>query len=213
MPVPDRQRAAGGLLAVVATEAWRGPVAGFTRDHDLPVSAALFDLCAAYVVDPADAPAEVARRHEGVPGPGWLLPIVLASDDPLWRAGEARRLAESAGLEPWSIDACVAYIELAGTALDGARVPAPIELSLSGIGTLDGLTAGRWALAQTGAPIDSVRHLVEECPPWVAAAGAGMLGLGDGPALIPRAWRTRLYRRARLCRCLADRLVDGASGE
>jgi hypothetical protein len=218
-------RAAGGLLGVVGGEAWRGTRGGFESGG--PVSAALVDLAWAYVSDPEGcAPTHVAKQHEGVPGPGWLLPVAIIRSNPATREREVRELADAAGMGAYQIPACIAYVELAANLFvadqpeptpiravkepDQTRVRAP---RLLGIGAADGLAAGSWALARPGDLAQVIPSLVRSghnlVAPWVAAAAGGLVGMRDGKDAVPGPWYRRLPRRQRqACAQLAQTLVQ-----
>lgn len=223
---PWRQvRATGGLLGVLGGEAWRGGRAGFEPGG--PVSAALVDVSQAYVSDPeGGAPIRVAKQHEGVPGPGWLLPVAFVCSDSGGRAREVNELAEAAGMGSYQIPACIAYVELAaslfaaqspeqasrdaGSQTAPAASPAP---RLLGVGAVDGLAAGSWALSRPGSLAVVIPSLMASSDnllaPWVAAAAAGLVGVRDGSAAVPTQWHRRLPRRQRqACARLAEALVD-----
>jgi hypothetical protein len=223
-PPHGAARASGGLLGVIGGEAWRGSRGGF--EHGGPVSAALVDLCRAYVSEPGDGPPiDVAQRHEGVPGPGWLLPVAFMRPDPAERQRDTRDLAAAAGMGSYALPACVAYVELAAhlfaaedadqavRAATGqpALSPSPAP-RLLGVGAVDGLAAGVWALGRPGnlaAVLPSLVECGEEVvAPWVAAAAAGLLGVRDGCAAVPAQWHRRLRRRQRdACSRLAEAIV------
>lgn len=222
LPPSGPARAAGGLLGVVGGEAWRGPRRRFELGG--PVAAALVDVSRAYVSNPeVGAPVEVARQHEGVPGPGWLLPVAFVRSDAAAREREVSQLAETAGMGSYQVPACVAYVELAanlfatGDAGQGPLTDADHAAELGsprllGVGAVDGLAAGSWALGQRqnlGAVIptlvESRQNLVA---PWVAAAAVGLLGVRDGCEALPAQWHRRLPRRQRhACSHLAEALV------
>jgi hypothetical protein len=200
-------------MGVAGGEAWRGSRGGF--DHGGPVAAAMIDLCQAYVAQPGGGPPlDVAERHEGVPGPGWLLPVGLMEPDAETRQHHTRALAAAAGMGSYTLPACVAYVDLAAhlfAAEDPGKAvrvatgqpalthsPAP---RLLGVGAIDGLAAGVWALGRSGNLAAVLPQLVEcgeeVVAPWVAAAAAGLLGVRDGCAAVPAQWHRRLRRRQR----------------
>jgi hypothetical protein len=212
-PPHGAARASGGLMGVAGGEAWRGSRGGF--DHGGPVAAAMIDLCQAYVAQPGGGPPlDVAERHEGVPGPGWLLPVGLMEPDAETRQHHTRALAAAAGMGSYTLPACVAYVDLAAhlfAAEDPGKAvrvatgqpalthsPAP---RLLGVGAIDGLAAGVWALGRSGNLAAVLPQLVEcgeeVVAPWVAAAAAGLLGVRDGCAAVPAQWHRRLRRRQR----------------
>jgi len=226
-------RVTGGLLGVAGAEAWRGAPGGFEAGG--PVTAALLDLGRSYVTDEdnldAEAPLDVACRHQGVPATGWLLPVAVA------RAGgdlvdDTLLLAAAAGATPDVLGACLTYVTLASELLDAQTVPVAIELAtckpiavavaeatrpasgsqptrprLCGIGPIDAVNAGIWALTQPGYRLASLAaSLAHWCEPWVAAAAAGLLGLRDGCAAVPAQWY-RLVGAAQDCMDLAPELL------
>lgn len=218
-------RATGGLLGVVGGEAWRGSRGGFEQDG--PVAAALVDVCRAYTDTPqGESPRVAAARHEGVPGVAWLLPVALIVQDAAEREREVRQLAAAAGVAAYALPACLAYVEVAarlfaatpsGTVVRWAErtaVSARPRPRLCGVGTVDGLTAGTWAVAQPDDLTTVLSRLVEwadePVAPWVAAAAAGLLGLRDGCVAIPAQWHRRLQSRQRsACQEMAQALAVG----
>ena len=232
-PPRGAARVTGGLLGVAGGEAWRGPPGGFEPGG--PVTAALLDLCRSYTADEddldAEAPLEVACRHQGVPATGWLLPVAVARggsdlvDDTLL-------LATAAGATPDVLGACLTYVTLAAELLAAQPVKAAVELAtckpadvavdeatrpangtqptrprLCGIGPIDAVNAGIWALTQPGYRLASLAaSLAHWCEPWVAAAAAGLLGLRDGCAAVPAQWY-RLVESAQDCMDLAPVLL------
>jgi hypothetical protein len=217
-------RAAGGLLGVVGGEAWRGSRGGF--EHDGPVAAALVDVCRAYTDVDGEPPRVAAARHEGVPGVAWLLPVALIVNDAGQREREVRRLAAAAGVASYALPACLAYVEVAsrlfaaspsGTVVrwaDRTAVPARPRPRLCGVGAVDGLTAGTWAVAQPDDLTTVLSRLIEwadePVAPWVAAAAAGLLGLRDGCVAIPAHWHRRLRSGQRhACQQMAQALAVG----
>jgi hypothetical protein len=213
-PPRGRARAAGGLLGVIGGEAWRGARGGFESGG--PVSAALLDLCDAYVADPTGPPVEVAKRHAGVPGLAWLLPVALVRRDSESRERDVKQLAGAAGVASYALRACVAYVELtallfAATNLkDAIRVatvqpassePGPTTLQFIGVGPVDGLIASVWALERDGNLASVLPQLVDAGDPpaesWVTAAAGGPLGVRDGCAAIPALWHRELSSRER----------------
>lgn len=221
-PPSGQARVTGGLLGVVGGEAWRGSRGRFELGG--PVAAALVDVSRAYVSNPeAGAPVEVAKQHEGVPGPGWLLPVAFVRSESADREREVSELAETAGMGSYQVPACVAYVELAanlfatgdpgqGSLTAAGHADEPASPRLLGVGAVDGLAAGSWALGRRenlGAVIptlvESGQNLVA---PWVAAAAAGLLGVRDGSEAFPPQWHRRLPRRQRhACSHLAEALV------
>lgn len=215
-------RAAGGLLGVVGGEAWRGSRGGF--EHDGPVAAALVDICRAYTKPDAGSPRAAAARHEGVPGVAWLLPVALIINDSAEREREVRKLASAGGVAAYALPACLAYVEVAarlfaaspaGTVVrwaDRTAVAPRPRPRLCGVGAVDGLTAGTWAVAQPDDLTTVLSRLIEwadePVAPWVAAAASGLLGLRDGCVAIPAQWHRRLRSGQRsACHQLAQTLI------
>lgn len=201
-------RAAGGLLGIVGGEAWRGSRGGF--EHDGPVAAATVDVCRAYAADPGgDPPLAAAVRHEGVPGLAWLLPVALMRASATSREHETRVLAAAAGIGGYAVPACLAYVELAAR-LFAARSSGTVVMrssgwpattagstpKLCGVGAVDGLAVGMWALSQPYDLATVISSLVEwpdqPAAPWVVAAAAGLLGVRDGCVAIPAQWHRSL---------------------
>lgn len=223
-------RVTGGLLGVAGGEAWRGAPGGFESGG--PVTAAMLDLCRSYTsLDESVTPVDAASRHQGVPATGWLLPVAIA------RTGsglvdDTITLATAAGATPDVLGACLTYVTLASELLHGQPVDGAIEIStckptifaideatrsadgslptrprLCGIGPIDAVNAGIWALTQTGYRLAGIAaSLAHWCEPWVAAAAAGLLGLRDGCAAVPAQW-FRMVDTARSCIDLAPALL------
>jgi hypothetical protein len=223
----------GGLLGVAGGEAWRGAPGGFETGG--PVTAALLDLCRSYTADEddfdAESPVEVAGRHQGVPATAWLLPVAIARTGGDL-ADETLVLASAAGATPDVLGACLSYVMLAAELLAAQPVHRAIELAtckpaamaideatrpaggnqptrprLCGIGPIDAVNAGIWALTQSGYRLAGLAaSLAHWCEPWVAAAAAGLLGLRDGCAAVPAQWY-RLVGAAQECMDLAPELL------
>jgi hypothetical protein len=234
-PPQGKARVTGGLLGVAGGEAWRGAPGGFESGG--PVTAALLDLCRAYTAfDEDDTPVRVALRHQGVPGVGWLLPVAVV------RSGtriidETITLATAAGTPPDVLDACLTYVTLAAELLVARPVEAAVEVAtckpfamavdgatrraggtepsrprLLGIGAVDAVNAGIWALTQTRYQLATLAaSLAHWCEPWVAAAAGGLLGLRDGCASVPAQWYRRV-RASQECLALAPALLRVDAG-
>lgn len=206
-------RVAGGLLGVASGETWRG-------GGDGPVTMALVDLCHSYVARRGDGvPVEVAKRHDGVAGPGWLLAVAVVRSTASERVGDTLELALAAGMRRHALGDCVAYVELASllfagvpaeVAVDaaiGRPVPTPgSEPDLCGETMADAVSAGVWALSQSGGVADLVPALAAVAPPGVGAAAAGLVGLRDGGGAVPAHWQRRLHCST-ACLALAPGLV------
>ena len=229
-PPRGMARVTGGLLGVAGGEAWRGPPGGFETGG--PVTAALLDLCRSYSSpDETHPPVMVALQHQGVPATGWLLPVAVA------RTGsgivdDTITLATTAGATPDVLGACLTYVTLAAELLAAHPVHLAIEVAtckpvavavdeatrqatgnqptrprLCGIGPIDAVNAGIWALTQTGYRLATLAaSLAHWCEPWVAAAAAGLLGIRDGCAAVPAQW-FRLVDAAQDCMDLAPELL------
>jgi hypothetical protein len=211
-------RVAGGLLGVAGGEAWRGARGGFEIGG--PVTAALLDLGRSYISSGSglgDPPIEVAYRHRGVPASGWLLPVAIARGGP-GLVDETHMLATAAGATADVLGASVAYVTLAAELYAGRPVEAAIEAAthkpakvaiaaatcelidgqpagprLCGIGAIDAVAAGVWALTQPGSQLATLSpSLSHWCEPWIAAAAAGLLGIRDGCASVPAQWHRRV---------------------
>lgn len=257
-------RAAGGLLGVAGGETWRG---GNGRvEPDGPVTTALVDLCHSYVARRGEGvPVEVAKRHDGVAGLGWLLAVAVVRDDERERVAETLELALAAGVALHELGACVRYVEIAARLFAGLPVEAAVEAAtgwpasllgaedvgtggasggfggsggsrgvgctgalggavgaggwrgfgdpgranapeLCGESVADSLSAGVWALRQTGGVADVVQALSGVALPSVGAAAAGLVGLRDGGGSVPAHWHRRLHCSA-ACLALAPGLV------
>ncbi len=190
-PPHGAARASGGLLGVIGGEAWRGSRGGF--EHGGPVSAALLDLCRAYVTQPGEGPpVEVAERHEGVPGPGWLLPVAFMRPDPAERQRDVRDLAAAAGMGSYALPACVAYVEVAAhlfaaegivTTVSRAKLLRPLAESLITKAKKGGLHQKRQVMAVI-TDRDVAAKLFDEIGPRYADRPGGytrILKLGPRP--------------------------------
>lgn len=192
-------RAAGGLLAAVAGEAWQPD--GFAARG--PLATALMSLAQGYVDRNGDgAPTDVAERQDGVPAPGWLLPVAIVRPFSTTLAADALQLARAAGVPGHALSPCIAYVELAGELFAGRppeeavasvtgdpiprKAPAP---ALCGEPHLDALSSGVWALAQPTSVTELIPALAPLTMPAVRAAAAGLVGLRDGSNSVPGAWQ------------------------
>lgn len=222
-PPPPRGQAriVGGLLGSAGGESWQGARGGF--EDECHLTWALLDLCRSYAVPGAPSPAEVARSHAGLPGPGWLLPVALVRRHPRHLVSDTLELAITAGSPRSALKTCIAYVELAAALFAGTppgeavRQVTGRQLSpptsepplLCGIPSADALTASIWALGQPGSMYDVVASLVHYAEPSVAAAAAALLGLRDGCAGVPAQWH-RCVPSAGECRELAASLAGPA---
>lgn len=196
------RRAASGVLGVVDGEAWRQPTVRGRAQN--PVTAALTDVAHGYIAHRgADVPLEVARRHDGAPGPAWLLVVAIVHDDIRRLASDTLELAAAADIPRIALGDCVDYVFLAAALFTGYEVDRAIEAatgasayspgeppSLCGETMADALAASVWALTQTtldGETLDSLANLTT---PGVMAAVGGVLGLRRGSTL-PRHARPR----------------------
>jgi hypothetical protein len=101
-------------------------------------------------------------------------------------------------------------------AVDGATRraggTAPSRPRLLGIGAVDAVNAGIWALTQPRYQLATLAaSLAHWCEPWVAAAAAGLLGLRDGCASVPAQWY-RKVRATQECLALAPALLRAPAG-
>lgn len=146
---PDR--VAAGLLGVAAGEMYG---AGRSLDRrQQPIAHALVDLTNAYTTGRGSGlPLEEARRHAGVEGPAWLLPVALAHPS----LGEnlvvsTMLLARAAGMDAvaglvddeglvvgddGALMCCASYVQLAGCVLMGMD---PAQAARAGRETLAGI--------------------------------------------------------------------------
>jgi hypothetical protein len=203
------QRAVSGVLGVVHGEVWRERTN--QRGTRSPVAAALLDLARGYMADPGTGPPlDAARRHEGVPGPAWLLCVAIVHDDIRRLASDTLELAVAAEVPRVALGDCVDYVFLAAALFTGCDVDRAIEAatsapgpspgtspSLCGETIADALTASVWALTQTRSDVEVLDALADETTPGVTAAVGGVLGLRRGSALLqhgrPRRGHVRKY--------------------
>lgn len=193
---------------------------GHRCEPDGPVTAALVDLCHSYVARRGrGVPVDVAERHGGVAGPGWLLAVAVVRSSPRDLVADTLELAAAAGAPAHALGDYVAYVELAAGLLAGRPAMdavAPVterrvthgaaEPQLCGESGVDALAAGTWALSQPGDVTQVLPTLAARTTPSVAAAAAGLLGLRDGCDAVPMRWQRRL-RSAATCLALAPGLV------
>jgi hypothetical protein len=154
----------------------------------------MVDLIGSYELDTRSAAVEAARRHAGVSGPAWLLPVAITHQDPAEALAEARQLAVEADAPPEDIEHWAAYVALAIDARRGAlpEIPAP---SFCGVAAADALGGARWVLGTRPGFGRLVAHLSSlQATPSAAAAATGLWGLAHGAAAIPRTYRCRLRR-------------------
>lgn len=219
-----RERAVGGLLGVVGSEAWQGARGGFEQGG--LVTQAMLDLCRSYIQHGRPTPLEVARRYEGVPAPAWLLPVAIVHHDKRAVLSDALELAITAGVPRSALNPCVAYVELAWELFQGRAVREAVKAAtgqhlsparsgppmLCGMAPVDGLTAGIWVLGQHGKLCDLATSLADYTEPWVAAAAAGVLGMRDGCVSVPAQW-FRSVAGADACVSLAEPLLSARQPE
>lgn len=220
-PARGQARIVGGLLGSAGGESWQGPRGGF--EDECPLTWALLDLCRSYVVPDGPAPVEVARSHEGLSGPGWLLPVALVRRHQRHLVSDTLELAIAAGSPRSALKTCIAYVELAAALFAGTppseavwqvtgrqlSPPSPEPPLLCGIPSADALTASIWALGQPVKMHDVVASLAHYAEPSVAAAAAALLGVRDGCAGVPAQWH-RCVPAVEECRELAERLAGPA---
>lgn len=194
-------------------ETWHG-------GGDGPVTTALVDLCHSYVARRGDGvPVEVAKRHDGVASPGWLLAVAIVRTDPCDLIGDTLELALAAGMRRHALGDCVSYVAMAAALFAGQPVDAAIDAAtgrpalsvgdqpeLCGETAADAVAASLWALGQSGGVAEAVPALAEVAPPGVGAAAAGLVGLRDGGGGVPAHWHQRLHCSA-ACLALAPGLV------
>lgn len=118
-------RITGGVLGVLAGEAWRGPRGGWEPPG--PVSAALLGVCDYYAGEPVAPDEPYLVGHEGVPGLAWLLPVAVAQDEPVRQQGDVAQLAADGDLPAWELPACMTYVALAARLFAGAKAPDAIK--------------------------------------------------------------------------------------
>lgn len=218
-PAGDHARVVGGLLGVAGGEAWQGARGGFEQSG--LVTHAMFDLCRSYVEHGRTTPLEVARSYEGIPAPGWLLPVAIVHRQKRAVLSDTLELAIAAGVPRSALSACVAYVELAWELFAGRSVADAVRAAtgqalspptsgpplLCGMAPVDSLTAGIWALGQQGKLRDLAASLIHYTEPWVAAAAAGVLGLRDGCVNVPAQW-FRCVSSADVCQSFANPLLS-----
>jgi hypothetical protein len=163
---------------------------------------------------------EVAKRHDGVAGPGWLLAVAVVRTDERERTADTLELALAGGVALHALGDCVTYVEMAARLFAGQSVEKVVEAAtgrpaptppaeppdLCGESIADAVTAGVWAVGQTGGVADVVHALADVAPPGVGAAAAGLVGLRDGGGAVPAHWHRRLHCSA-ACMALAPGLV------
>jgi hypothetical protein len=215
-PPAGHVRAAGGLLAAVAGEAWRAD--GFGPRG--PVAAALVEVAQGYVSPSTDgAPTDAAARQEDLPAPAWLLPVAIVRPFSSQLAADALQLARASGVAGHALSPCVAYVELAAELFAGRAADEAVEAitgepiprrssapALCGDPHLDALTAGIWALAQTRNVAELIPALAPITLPPVRAAAVALVGLRDGSNAVPGDWQ-RDIPGAAACLTLAADLV------
>ncbi|MGH9210918.1 MAG: hypothetical protein ACRD2C_09575 [Acidimicrobiales bacterium] len=198
------------MVGVERGEVWsadgHAAVAGAYR----PVAAALVDVAHGYVaVGGGTVPVEVAHRHSGVPGPGWLAVVALVRGDVRRLASDTLELATAAEVPTPMLGDCVDYVFLAACLLAGWPVEQAVETvtsapavsggplpPLTGETMPDALAASVWALTQGRSGADVLDALGEVTTPGVTAAVGGVLGLRDGPAALARERRWPRRRAA-----------------
>lgn len=200
----------GGLLGLLAGETSRRSGGWRLIGEPPPVGAAAVDLAHGYVASRGETvPVAVARRHRGVPGVGWLLPVAIVRAGTPCLVSDTLTLADAADVPSNATESCLAYVELASRSLAGiaaheigrglASYPDAVgeaEPPLSGDVAVDGVVASLWALAEAVPLTDALVLLRHTVPQEVIAAVGGVLGLHYGADAMPRRWRQRLPRAA-----------------
>lgn len=209
------QRAASGILGVIQGEVWGERTN--RRSSRSSIAAALLDVAHGYIAHRGeDPPLDAARRHDGAPGPAWLLCVAIVHDDIRRLASDTLELAAAAEVPQIALGDCANYVFLAAALFTGydvdraieaatsAAAPSPGTLpSLCGETNTDALTASVWALTQTTLEVETLDSLTTRTTPGVMAAVGGVLGLRRGTALPRKEW----FRRRHMARYAA--LVPG----
>lgn len=220
-PPETSSRVAGGLLGVVGGEVWADRAGLAPSDGMGRVGMAMVDLCHSYVAHRgSNAPIDVALRHHGVPGPGWLLGVAIVRPDVPTMVTDTLELAVAAGIPRELTGPCVTYVQLAACLFAGwstqeaiavaGREPGPAATSgvprLGADPVTDGLDAGIWALSRSIGMAETADVLAEVSSPEVVAAATGLLGLRDGIGALPGHWLEQ-QRHAAECRVLGPALL------
>lgn len=205
-PVGAESRAASGIIGVASGETLRSSGTRPRTPH--PVAAALIDLAHGYIAHKGrELPLDVASRHDGAPGPGWLLCVAIVHDDVHRLAGDTLELATAAQVPTIALGDCVDYVFLAAALFTGYDVEQAVEVATSapppspelppvlcGETIADALTASVWALTQLTPDIETLKSLAPATTPGVMAAVGGVLGLrrrGSPSRQHPRSGRHR----------------------
>jgi hypothetical protein len=195
------ERALGGMLAVVAGEAWCSTavddptLTGARR----PASARLLALARGYA-EGADMSAfrRHAARYASVETPAWVLAVALARPSRRAVVADTLELALALGmLSREALGACVSYAELAWAAATNTALPRPpahpdLEPELSTEPDhpfLLATRAGRRALEENASLTAVVEGLPFGTMPALSAAVVGLVGLPHGVAAVPEVWR------------------------
>jgi hypothetical protein len=195
------ERALGGMLAVVAGEAWCSvavddpTLTGARR----PAAARLLALARGYA-EGADMSAfrRHATRYASVETPAWVLAVALARPNRRAVVADTLELALALGmLSREALGACVSYAELAwAAATDTALPPAPDpEVETEALVAepdhpfLLATRVGRRALEEGADLVAAVEALPFGTLPALRAAVAGLVGLRQGASALPDVWR------------------------
>lgn len=219
-PPGSQGRVIGGLLGVLVGEGLHSSGGRASLGAVQPMTAAVIDVAHGYVARRGlTAPVEVAQRHQGVGGLGWLLPVAVVRPDAPGRISDTLDLAGPAGVSWEQFGSCVAYVELASRVLAGwppheaaaGIVTSSVAASdgvpaLHGDAAVDGLNVTVWALNRPMPLTDVVVRLRQFVPREVAAAACGVLGLHHGADAVPQRWQQRL-RHVADCLALTPALL------
>lgn len=211
-------RVFGGLLGVVGGEAVSPGGFDLEDCEATPATSAMLELATAYAAGGdrgARSPAEVAARHAGVPGLGWLIPAAIAVEGERL-AEEVQMLGEAAGVPRHLLSSTVrSFVHVAAMLFCGASPSealehAPAQASgdggpeLCGEGIPDSWAAATWAVGHVRRVGDvAAPMMIGRWEPWVAASVGGLLGIRDGCAGLPLPWHQHLA----VARC--KELVNG----
>jgi hypothetical protein len=192
------ERALGGMLAVVAGEAWCSTavddptLTGARR----PAAARLLALARGYA-EGADMSAfrRHATRYASVETPAWVLAVALARPSRRAVVADTLELALALGmLSREALGACVSYAELAWAAATDTALPPPPHPGVEPEAQPDhpfllATRAGRRALEDGATLASAVDDLPFGSLPALRAAVAGLVGLRNGASAIPDVWR------------------------
>jgi len=239
-----RAYAAGYDLDAVSSN-FLGWYRGGPRDIGGMTAAALRHLQSNGDPRESGALALAGRDPRATAGNGSLmraLPTALAQSDAAARIREAAEISAVTHADPRCVQACIAYVDLAGTLVDGASVPDALEATIERANdrsaladvtaaltvdpgrpvtslpttgyVLDSLAAAVWAIQQ---PRPAEALLVDvvnqgDDADTTGAIVGGLLGVRDGARAFPRRWIDQLEYRDELT-SLAPLLARRRAGD